>query len=194
MWNLIIFVIVIFIIYKLSKLFFTSKETEPEPEIISLEDFYHNKNGAFKTIKHRALFHFEDVLTTYMFHCGDATLRDKYFYKNRFKEGSYIGDPYFNMDLILKNYIIYTSIKKDSSTVEIYDKNENKLFSYDTEEYIEGYVIRQPKNGLINGKELDSIDTNDINKIGKITQELIVYIKGREYMNNGQKILLKEKL
>jgi hypothetical protein len=54
--------------------------------------------------------------------------------------------------------------------------------------------VRQPKNGLINGKELDSIDINDINIIGKITQELIVYIKGREYINNGQKILLKEKL
>ncbi len=191
MWNLIIFVIVIFIIYKL---FFTSKETEHEPEIILLEDFYYNKNGAFKTIKHRALFHFEDVLTTYMFHSGDATLRDKYFYKNGLKEGSYRGDTYFNMDLRLKNYIIYVIIKKDSSTVEIYDKNENKLFSYNTEEYIEGYEIRQPKNGLVNEKELDSIDTNYINKIGKITQELIVYIKGREYMNNGQKILLKEKL
>ena len=45
MWNLIIFVIVIFIIYKLS---FTSKE----PELISLEDFYYDKNGSFKTIKH----------------------------------------------------------------------------------------------------------------------------------------------
>lgn len=191
MWNLIIFVIVIFIIYKL---FFTSKETEPEPELLSLEDFYYDKNGAFKTIKHRALFHFEDVLTTYMFHGGDATLRDKYFYKNRFKEGSYRGDPYFNMDLRLKNYIIYIIIKKDSSTVEIYDKNENKLFSYIAEEYIEGYVIRQPKNGLINGKEFDSIDINDIYRIDEITQELIVYIKGREYMNNGQKILLKEKL
>ena len=191
MWNLIIFVIVIFIIYKL---FFTSKETEPEPELFSLEDFYHNKNGAFKTIKHRALFHFEDVLTTYMFHGGDATLRDKYFYKNGLKEGSYRGDTYFNMDLRLKNYIIYTSIKKDSSTVEIYDKNENKLFSYDTEEYIEGYVIRQPKHGFINGKKLESIDINDIYRIDEITQELIVYIKGREYMNNGQKILLKEKL
>jgi hypothetical protein len=54
--------------------------------------------------------------------------------------------------------------------------------------------LRQPKNGLINGKELDSIDTNDICIIDKITQELIVYIKGREYINNGQKILLKEKL
>ena len=95
---------------------------------------------------------------------------------------------------ILKNYIIYTSIKKDSSTVEIYDKNENKLFSYNTEEYIEGYNIRQPKNGLINGKELESIDLNDIYTIDEITHELIVYIKGREYMNRGQKILLKEKL
>ena len=189
MWNLIIFVIVIFIIYKL---FFTSKETEPE--LFSLEDFYYNKNGAFKTIKHRALFHFEDVLTTYMFHDGDATLRDKYFYKNGLKEGSYRGDTYFNMDLRLKNYIIYVTIKKDSSTVEIYDKNENKLFSYNTEEYIEGYNIRQPKNGLINEKKFDSIDINDIYRIDEITQELIVYIKGREYMNNGQKILLKEKL
>lgn len=191
MWNLIIFVIVIFIIYKL---FFTSKETEPE--LFSLEDFYYNKNGAFKTIKHRALFHFEDVLTTYMFHGGDATLRDKYFYKNGLKEGSYRGDPYFNMDLRLKNYIIYIAIKKDSyiSTVEIYDKNENKLFSYIAEEYIEGYVIRQPKHGFINGKKLESIDLNDIYKIDEITQELIVYIKGREYMNNGQKMLLKEKL
>ena len=186
MWNLIIFVIVIFIIYKL---FFTSKE--PEPETISLEDFYYNKNGAFKTIKHRALFHFEDVLTTYMFHSGDATLRDKYFYKNGLKERSYRGDSYFNMDLRLKNYIIYIAIKKDSyiSTVEIYDKNENKLFSYIAEEYIEGYLIRQPKNGLINGKKLESIDLNDIYKIDEITQELIVYIKDREYMNNGQKIL-----
>ena len=191
MWNLIIFVIVIFIIYKL---FFTSKETKPEPELFSLEDFYYNKNGAFKTIKHRALFHFEDVLTTYMFHGGDATLRDKYFYKNGLKEGSYRGDTYFNMDLRLKNYIIYVIIKKDSSTVEIYDKNENKLFSYNAEEYIEGYVIRQPKNGLINEKKFDSIDINDIYRIDEITQELIVYIKGREYMNNGQKILLKEKL
>ena len=188
MWNLIIFVIVIFIIYKL---FFTSKETEPE--LFSLEDFYHNKNGAFKTIKHRALFHFEDVLTTYMFHDGDATLRDKYFYKNGLKEGSYRGDIYFNMDLRLKNYIIYVIIKKDSSTVEIYDKNENKLFSYNTEEYMDSR-LRQPKNGLINGKELESIDINDIYRIDEITQELIVYIKGREYMNNGQKILLKEKL
>ena len=191
MWNLIIFVIVIFIIYKL---FFTPKETKPEPELFSLEDFYYNKNRAFKTIKHRALFHFEDVLTTYMFHGGDATLRDKYFYKNGLKEGSYRGDTYFNMDLRLKNYIIYVIIKKDSSTVEIYDKNENKLFSYNTEEYIEGYVIRQPKNGLVNGKKLESIDLNDIYRIDEITQELIVYIKGREYMNNGQKILLKEKL
>lgn len=187
MWNLIIFVIVIFIIYKLS---FTSKE----PELISLEDFYYDKNGAFKTIKHRALFHFEDVLTTYMFHGEDAALRDKYFYKKGLKEGSYRGDPYFNMDLRLKNYIIYIIIKKDSSIVEIHDKNENKLFSYNTEDYIEGYVIRQPKNGLINGKELESIDLNDIYRIDEITQELIVYIKGREYMNNGQKILLKEKL
>ena len=192
MWNLIIFAIVIFIIYKLSKLFFTSKETEPE--LFSLEDFYYDKNGSFKTIKHRALFHFEDVLTTYMFHGGDATLRDKYFYKNGLKEGSYRGDTYFNMDLRLKNYIIYVIIKKDSSTVEIYDKNENKLFSYDTEEYIEGYVIRQPKHGFINGKKLESIDINDIYRIDEITQQLIVYIKGREYMNNGQKILLKEKL
>ena len=114
MWNLIIFVIVIFIIYKL---FFTSKETEPE--LFSLEDFYYNKNGAFKTIKHRAFFHFEEVLTTYMFHGGDATLRDKYFYKNGLKERSYRGDIYFNMDLRLKNYIIYVIIKKDSSTIEI---------------------------------------------------------------------------
>ena len=80
-------------------------------------------------------------------------------------------------------------LKKDSSTVEIYDKNENKLFSYIAEEYIEGYVIRQPKNGLINGKKLESIDLNDIYIIDEITQELIVYIKDREYMNNGQKIL-----
>ena len=108
MWNLIIFVIVIFIIYKL---FFTSKETEPE--LFSLEDFYYNKNGAFKTIKHRALFHFEEVLTTYMFHGGDATLRDKYFYKNGLKEGSYRGDIYFNMDLRLKNHIIYIIIKNE---------------------------------------------------------------------------------
>ena len=186
MWNLIIFVIVIFIIYKL---FFTSKETEPEPETISLEDFYYDKNGSFKTIKHRALFHFEDVLTTYMFHGGDATLRDKYFYKNGLKEGSYRGDPYFNMDLRLKNYIIYVIIKKDFSTIVIYDKNENKLFSYIAEEYIEGYLIRQPKNGLINEKKLESIDLNDIYTIDEITQELIVYIKGREYINNGQKIL-----
>ena len=191
MWNLIIFVIVIFIIYKL---FFTSKETEPET--ISLEDFYYDKNGSFKTIKHRALFHFEDVLTTYMFHSGDATLRDKYFYKNGLKERSYRGDSYFNMDLRLKNYIIYIAIKKDSyiSTVEIYDKNENKLFSYIAEEYIEGYLIRQPKHGFINGKKLESIDLNDIYRIDEITQELIVYIKDREYMNNGQKMLLKEKL
>mgnify|MGYP003489709571 CR=1 FL=1 len=191
MWNLSIFIIVIFIIYKL---FFTSKETEPE--LLSLEDFYYDKNGSFKTIKHRALFHFEDVLTTYMFHSGDATLRDKYFYKNGLKERSYRGDSYFNMDLRLKNYIIYIAIKKDSyiSTVEIYDKNENKLFSYIAEEYIEGYLIRQPKNGLINGKKLESIDLNDIYRIDEITQELIVYIKGREYMNNGQKMLLKEKL
>lgn len=186
MWNLIIFVIVIFIIYKL---FFTSKETEPE--LLSLEDFYYDKNGSFKTIKHRALFHFEDVLTTYMFHSGDATLRDKYFYKNGLKERSYRGDSYFNMDLRLKNYIIYIAIKKDSyiSTVEIYDKNENILFSYIAEEYIEGYNIRQPKHGFINGKKLESIDLNDIYKIDEITQELIVYIKDREYMNNGQKIL-----
>lgn len=183
MWNLIIFVIVIFIIYKL---FFTSKE--PEPELILLEDFYYNKNGAFKTIKHRALFHFEDVLTTYMFHGGDAALRDKYFYKKGLKEGSYRGDPYFNMDLRLKNYIIYVIIGRDSSTVEIYDKNENKLFSYIAEEYMDSR-IRQPKNGLINGKELDSIDINDIYRIDEITQELIVYIKDREYMNNGRKIL-----
>ena len=87
--------------------------------------------------------------------------------------------------MILKNYIIYTSIKKDSSTVEIYDKNENKLFSYNTEEYIEGYVIRQPKNGLVNGKKLESIDLNDIYTIDEITQELIVYIKDREYINRG---------
>ena len=190
MWNLIIFVIVIFIIYKL---FFTSKETEPESESL-FNDFYYDKNGSFKTIKHEALFNFEDILTTYMFFGGDAALRDKYFYKNRFKAGSYRCDPYFNMDLRLKNYIIYTTIKKDSSTVEIYDKNENKLFSYNTEEYIEGYVIRQPKNGLVNGKKLESIDLNDIYRIDEITQELIVYIKGREYMNNGQKMLLKEKL
>ena len=186
MWNLIIFVIVIFIIYKL---FFTSKETEPEPELISLEDFYYDKNGSFKTIKLRALFHFEDVLTTYMFHSGDATLRDKYFYKNGFREGSYRGDPYFNMDLRLKNYIIYTTIKKDSSTVKIYDKNENKLFSYIAEEYNIDDRVRQPKNGLINGKEFDSIDINDIYRIDEITQELIVYIKDREYINRGQKIL-----
>ena len=184
MWNLIIFVIVIFIIYKL---FFTSKETEPE--LLSLEDFYYDKNGSFKTIKHRALFHFEDVLTTYMFHSGDATLRDKYFYKNGLKEGSYRGDIYFNMDLRLKNHIIYIIIKNDSSTVEIYDKNENKLFSYIAEGYIIGYNIRQPKHGFINGKKLESIDLNDIYKIDEITQELIVYIKDREYMNNGQKIL-----
>ena len=186
MWNLIIFVMVIFIIYKL---FFTSKETEHEPESISLEDFYYDKNGSFKTIKHRALFDFENILTTYMFFGGDAALSDKYFYKKGLREGSYRCDPYFNMDLRLKNYIIYTTIKKDSSTVEIYDKNENKLFSYNTEEYIEGYVIRQPKNGLINGKEFDSIDINDIYRIDEITQELIVYIKDREYMNNGRKIL-----
>ena len=189
MWNLIIFVIVIFIIYKLSKLSFTSKETETEPELFSLEDFYYNKNGSFKTIKHRALFHFEDVLTTYMFHGGDATLRDKYFYKNGLNEGSYRGGPYFNMDLRLKNYIIYIIIKKDSSIVQIYDKNENILFSYIAEEYIEGYLIRQPKNGLINGKKLESIDLNDIYTIDEITQELIVYIKDREYINRGQKIL-----
>ena len=54
--------------------------------------------------------------------------------------------------------------------------------------------LRQPKNGLVNGKKLESIDINDIYRIDEITQELIVYIKGREYMNNGQKILLKEKL
>ncbi len=54
MWNLIIFVIVIFIIYKLSKLPSTSKE--PESESL-FNDFYYDKNGAFKTIKHRALFH-----------------------------------------------------------------------------------------------------------------------------------------
>ena len=72
--------------------------------------------------------------------------------------------------------IIYTSIKKDSSTVEIYDKNENKLFSYIAEEYMDDRV-RQPKNGLINGKELDSIDINDIYRIDEITQELIIYIK-----------------
>ena len=41
---------------------------------------------------------------------------------------------------------------------------------------------------------MESIDINDIYRIDEITQELIVYIKGREYMNNGQKILLKEKL
>ena len=183
MWNLIIFVIVIFIIYKL---FFTSKETESET--ISLEDFYYNKNGAFKTINHRALFHFEDVLTTYMFHGGDATLRDKYFYKNGLEEGSYRGGPYFNMDLRLKNYNIYTTIKKDSSTVKIYDKNENELFSYIAEEYMDSR-IRQPKNGLINEKKFDSIDINDIYRIDEITQELIVYIKDREYINRGQKIL-----
>ena len=73
--------------------------------------------------------------------------------------------------------------------MQIYDKNENILFSYIAEEYIEGYVIRQPKNGLINGKKLESIDLNDIYIIDEITQELIVYIKDREYMNNGQKIL-----
>ena len=190
MWNLIIFVIVIFIIYKL---FFTSKEPEPESESL-FNDFYYDKNGSFKTIKHEALFNFEDILTTYMFFGGDAALRDKYFYKNRFKAGSYSDDPYFNMDLRLKNYIIYITIKKDLSTVEICDKNENKLFSYIAEEYIEGYNIRQPKNGLVNGKKLESIDINDIYRIDEITQELIVYIKGREYMNNGQKILLKEKL
>ena len=184
MWNLIIFVIVIFILYKL---FFTSKE--PEPEIISLADFYYNKNGSFKTIKHRALFHFEDVLTTYMFHGGDAALRDKYFYKKGLKEGSYRGDPYFNMDLRLKNYIIYIIIKKDSSIVEIHDKNENKLFSYIVENYVHSDRIRQPKNGLINEKKFDSIDINDIYRIDEITQELIVYIKDREYMNNGRKIL-----
>ena len=184
MWNLIIFVIVIFIIYKL---FFTSKETEPEPESL-FNDFYYDKNGSFKTIKHEALFNFEDILTTYMFFGGDAALRDKYFYKNRFKAGSYSDVPYFNMDLRLKNYIIYITIKKDLSTVEIYDKNENKLFSYIAEEYM-GSKLRQPKNGLINGKELDSIDTNDIYIIDKITQELIVYIKDREYINRGQKIL-----
>ncbi len=49
--------------------------------------------------------------------------------------------------------------------------------------------IRQPKNGLINGKEFDSIDINDIYRIDEITQELIVYIKDREYINRGQKIL-----
>ena len=49
--------------------------------------------------------------------------------------------------------------------------------------------LRQPKNGLINGKELDSIDTNDIYILVKITEELIVYIKNREYINRGQKIL-----
>ena len=92
------------------------------------------------------------------------------------------------MDLILKNYIIYTSIKKDSSTVEIYDKNENKLFSYIAEEYMDSR-LRQPKNGLINGKEFDSIDINDIYRIDEITQDLIVYIKNREYINRGQKIL-----
>ena len=52
-----------------------------------------------------------------------------------------------------------------------------------------GSKLRQPKNGLINGKELDSIDTNVICIIDKITQELIVYIKDREYINRGQKIL-----
>ena len=188
MWNLIIFVIVVFIIYKLSKLSklsFTSKE--PESESL-FNDFYYDKNGSFKTIKHEALFNFEDILTTYMFFGGDAALRDKYFYKNRFKAGSYSDDPYFNMDLRLKNYIIYITIKKDSSTVEIYDKNENKLFSYIAEEYM-GDRVRQPKNGLINGKELDSIDINDICIIDKITQELIVYIKDREYINRGRKIL-----
>ena len=190
MWNLSIFVIVVFIIYKLSKLSklsFTSKEPEPESESL-FNDFYYDKNGSFKTIKHEALFNFEDILTTYMFFGGDAALRDKYFYKNRFKAGSYSDDPYFNMDLRLKNYIIYTSIKKDSSTVEIYDKNENKLFSYIAEEYMDSR-LRQPKNGLINGKELDSIDINDIYRIDEITQDLIVYIKNREYINRGQKIL-----
>lgn len=192
MWYFIIFVIVIFIIYKLPS---TSKEPEQEHELISLEDFYHDKNGSFKTIKHRALFNFEDILTTYMFFGGEAALNDKYFYKKGLKEGSYRCDPYFNMDLRLKNYIIYIIVERDSSTVEIYDKNENKLFSYIAEEYIEGYVIRQPKNGLINGKELDSIDANDFYTLGKITKELIVYIKDREYMNNGQKILqIKGKL
>ena len=187
MWNLIIFVIVIFIIYKLSKLPSTSKEPEPESESL-FNDFYYDKNGSFKTIKHEALFHFEDVLTTYMFFGGDAALRDKYFYKNRFKAGSYSDDPYFNMDLRLKNYIIYIIIKKDSSTVEICDKNENKLFSYIAEEYMDSR-LRQPKNGLINGKEFDSIDINDIYRIDEITQDLIVYIKNREYINRGQKIL-----
>lgn len=43
--------------------------------------------------------------------------------------------------------------------------------------------MRQPKNGLINGKELDSIDTNHFYILGEITKELIVYIKNREYMN-----------
>ena len=185
MWYFIIFVIVIFIIYKLSKLPSTSKE--PESESL-FNDFYYDKNGSFKTIKHEVLFNFEDILTTYMFFGGDAALRDKYFYKNRFKAGSYSDDPYFNMDLILKNYIIYTSIKKDSSTVEIYDKNENKLFSYIAEEYMDSR-LRQPKNGLINGKEFDSIDINDIYRIDEITQDLIVYIKNREYINRGQKIL-----
>lgn len=45
--------------------------------------------------------------------------------------------------------------------------------------------LRQPKNGLINGKELDSIDINDIYRIDEITQDLIVYIKNREYINRG---------
>ena len=54
--------------------------------------------------------------------------------------------------------------------------------------------LRQPKHGFINGKELESIDINDIYRIDEITQDLIVYIKNREYINNGQKILLKEKL
>lgn len=187
MWYFIIFVIVIFIIYKLSKLPSTSKEPEPESESL-FNDFYYDKNGSFKTIKHEALFNFEDILTTYMFFGGDAALRDKYFYKNRFKAGSYSDDPYFNMDLRLKNYIIYIIIKKDSSTVEICDKNENKLFSYIAEEYMDSR-LRQPKNGLINGKEFDSIDINDIYRIDEITQELIVYIKDREYINRGQKIL-----
>lgn len=184
MWYFIIFVIVIFVIYKLSKLPSTSKEQEQENDLLSsFEDFYYDKKGSFKTIKHRTLFNFEDILTTYMFFGGEASLRDKYFYKRGLKEGSYRSDPYFNMDLRLKNYIIYIIVERDSSTVEIYDKNENKLFSYIAEDYIEGYMIRQPKNGLINGKELDSIDTNHFYTLGKITKELIIYIKDREYMN-----------
>ena len=57
----------------------TSKEPEPESESL-FNDFYYDKNGSFKTIKHEALFNFEDILTTYMFFGGDAALRDKRFY------------------------------------------------------------------------------------------------------------------